>query len=90
MPIIRVPSVKAEMGFSSSTSVYNAVNAGLLTKPVLIGLRAVGWPLEEVQAIVAARIAGCTDDQIRDLVMALHAKRAELLGDLAKLGWSAQ
>jgi hypothetical protein len=31
-----------------------------------------------VDAIIRARIAGKTDDQIRELVKALHAKRTEL------------
>lgn len=75
MSILRMPAVKAETGHRSHASIYSAVNAGLFTKPVPIGQRAVGWPSGEVQAINAARIAGHTEDQIRELVKALHAKR---------------
>jgi len=51
---------------------------GLFTTGVAIGQRAKGWPDYEVDAIITARIAGKTDEQIRELVKALHAKRAEL------------
>ncbi len=79
MSILRMPAVKAETGHRSHASIYNAVNAGLFTKPVPIGQRSVGWPSDEVQAINAARIAGKTDEQIRELVTTLHARRAERL-----------
>ena len=38
-----------------------------------------GWPSDEVEAINKARIAGATEEQLRDLVTRLHAKRATLL-----------
>ena len=82
MPILRMPAVKAETGHKSHASIYNAINAGLFTKPVSIGQRAVGWPDDEVKAICAARIAGQSDEQIRELVNRLHAKRAERLAAL--------
>lgn len=79
MPNIeRMPAVKAKTGYTSSTSIYNNVRAGLFTKPVPIGVRSVGWPEDEVDAINAARIAGKNDDEIRALVTRLHAKRVEL------------
>ncbi len=68
MSVLRMPQVKAETGHRSHASIYNAVNAGLFTKPVPIGRRAVGWPSDEVEAINAARIAGKTDKEIRELV----------------------
>lgn len=82
MAILRLPAVKAETGHSSHASIYNGVRAGLFPKPVKIGERASGWPSEEVQAINAARIAGASDEQIRELVNQLHAKRAEKLAVL--------
>ena len=78
MPILRMPEVKAETGHRSHASIYNAINAGLFTKPVAIGQRAVGWPSYEVQSINAARIAGKSEEDIRQLVIRLHAKRSEL------------
>lgn len=78
MRIIRLPAVKAETGHRSDASIYNAIRAGLFPAGVSIGQRAKGWPLEEVFAINAARIAGKSDKEIRELVQLLHTKRAEL------------
>lgn len=78
MPIWRLPAVKAELGHRSDASVYNAIRDGLFTTGVAIGQRAKGWPDYEAKAFNAARIAGKTDDEIRELVKRLHAKRAEL------------
>ena len=75
MSIFRMPAVKAETGHKSHASIYNAIRAGLFTKPVQIGQRSVGWPDTEVFAINAARIAGQSETEIRDLVIRLHSKR---------------
>lgn len=82
MAIVRLPAVKAETGWRSHASIYNAINAGLFTKPVNIGQRSVGWPDDEVKALCAARIAGLSDDEIRELVNTLHSKRGERLAAL--------
>ena len=82
MAILRMPAVKAETGHRSHASIYNAIKAGLFTKPVPIGQRSVGWPDDEVQAICAARIAGKSESEIRELVNQLHIKRAERLAVL--------
>jgi prophage regulatory protein len=78
MPILRLQSVKTEMGHRSDASIYNAIREGLFTHGVAIGQRARGWPDYEVRAINEARIAGHSDAQIRELVKRLHAKRLEL------------
>lgn len=78
MTILRMPAVKAETGHRSHASIYNAIRAGLFTKPVPIGTRSVGWPDVEIAAINAARIAGQSEAEIRALVTRLHAKRATL------------
>lgn len=79
MAILRMPAVKAETGHRSHASIYNAIRDGLFTKPVRIGQRAVGWPDQEVRAICAARIAGKSEREIRELVARLHTKRADFL-----------
>lgn len=78
MSILRMPAVKAETGHRSHASIYNAIKAGLFTKPVPIGQRSVGWPDFEVKAINTARISGKSENEIRELVERLHAKRMEL------------
>jgi len=72
--ILRLPAVKFESGLSRST-IYLRVSQGLWTKPVSLGARAVGWPSDEVEELNTARIAGCTDDEIRVLVAKLEAAR---------------
>ncbi len=79
MTFFRLPAVKAETGFLADASIYNSIKKGLFTKPVLIGQRAVAWPKSEVQAICAARIAGYSDEQIKNLVDLLHSRRSDAL-----------
>ena len=76
--ILRMPDVKRESGLSRST-LYLRITQGLWTKPVALGLRAVGWPNDEVAALNAARIAGKTEDEIRDLVAKLEAARKDAM-----------
>jgi prophage regulatory protein len=75
--ILRLPSVLKKRGRSRSAH-YSDIQEGLFTRPVSIGLRAVGWPEHEVDAINAARIAGRTDSEIRKLVTKLEAARKAL------------
>lgn len=77
MAIWRIEKCKVEAGYRSHASIYGLIRLGLWTQPVKIGERSSGWPDNEVQAINAARIAGKTDEQIRELVRELHAKRSE-------------
>lgn len=72
--ILRLPAVLKERGRSRSAH-YLDIQQGLFTKPVQIGLRAVGWPSGDASAINAARIAGKSDDEIRALVVKLEAAR---------------
>ncbi len=55
---------------------YDKVAKGLFTKPIKIGgVRAAGWPEHEVEALIAARVAGASVDQIKRLVEKLHEQR---------------
>jgi len=72
--ILRLPAVLRERGRSRSAH-YLDIQQGLFTHPVQIGLRAVGWPADELATLNAARIAGKTDDEIRALVAKLAAAR---------------
>ena len=77
MAMLRIEGVKGEFGDRSNSSIYQRVRDGLMTAPVPIGQRSVGWPDHECKKIGAARIAGQTPDQIRDLVKQLHEQRVE-------------
>ena len=75
---LRLPEVKRRRGFPADASVYNEIQDGLFTTGVAISQRSNAWPDYECDAINAARIAGKSDAEIRELVKRLHAKRAEL------------
>lgn len=72
--ILRLPAVKSACGLSRST-VYLRISQGLWPKPVSLGARTVGWPAAEVAAVNAARIAGKSDEEVRQLVAKLEASR---------------
>lgn len=72
--ILRLPAVKSESGHSRST-IYLRIAQGLWTKPVSLGGRSVGWPASEISVLLAARIAGKNDEEIRALVKKLEADR---------------
>jgi prophage regulatory protein len=73
--ILRRRAVEHATGKPRST-LYEDIAAGLMVPPVPIGVRAVGWPSDEVEAINAARIAGKSPDEIRELVARLVSRRA--------------
>lgn len=72
--ILRLPAVKTSTGLSRS-SIYLRIAQGVFPRPVSLGGRAVGWPASEVAALNAARIAGKSNAEIRDLVVKLEAAR---------------
>ena len=75
--ILRLSGVKSASGLSRST-IYLYIQQGLWIKPVRLGARSVGWPDYEVSALLSARISGKSDDEIRELVKVLDAKRKDL------------
>ena len=77
MRLLRVPELKQLFGYRSTTTVYNSLSEGLLTKPIRIGQRAVAWPENEIEIIIGARIAGKNDEQIKQLVSDLTERRVQ-------------
>jgi prophage regulatory protein len=77
--IYRLDQVKDKTGHRATSTVYALQNNGLFPKAVRIGQRSVGWPAHEVDAVIQARIAGCTDAEIMALVLQLHADRTKPL-----------
>jgi len=57
---------------------YADIKAGLFVRPIRIGLRATATPDYEVEALNVARIAGKSDDEIRELVAKLEAARRDM------------
>ena len=74
--IQRLPTFQTALGLSRS-SVYLLMSKGLLPKPIQISSRAVAWLSHETDAIIAARIAGKSDDEIRELVAELMSQRSK-------------
>lgn len=66
----------------SRTAHYSDIKNGLYTRPIKIGSRATGWPYSEVCALNAARIAGKSDDEIRNLVIKLESDRNNMNGGI--------
>lgn len=77
--IQRLSKAREPLGVSRSTF-YLQIAEGLITKPVQIGARAVGWPSNEIEAILNARIAGKTQPEIKALVKELESQRAQKVG----------
>jgi prophage regulatory protein len=65
------------------SSGYSDIAAGLITRPIAYGPQSKRLPLGEVRRIAAARIAGATDDEVRALVVRLHAERKGLVPERA-------
>jgi len=80
--IIRKPAVKEMMGYGSDSTVYLKIKEGVFVPPFKIGGRASGWIQHECEVINAARIAGKTEDEIRDLVKTLVTKRQQLANEI--------
>lgn len=60
-----------------NSKLYADIGQGLCTKPVKIGARGSRWPEHEIDAVLHARMAGATDDQVRSLVNRLHELRQQ-------------
>lgn len=72
--IMRLSHVQNYTGLSKST-IYLRISDGLWPTPVNLGGRAVGWPEREISAINSARIAGKSNDEIKQLVKKLQDDR---------------
>jgi prophage regulatory protein len=72
--ILRAHDMRARYPRARST-IYRDINAGVMVPPISLGAHCVGWPAHEIDAILAARIAGHGDDDIRRLVVRLVAER---------------
>lgn len=67
----------ARLGAKSRSFIYDRLAEGTLPKPVQVGERALRFPVAEVDAVIAARIAGKSKADIRALVAQLHTERTK-------------
>jgi prophage regulatory protein len=75
--ILRLPAVIDRYGKSRS-SIYDDMARGLFPRPISLGTRACGWPENELDAIIRARIAGKSAEDIRHLVAEIVARRRQV------------
>lgn len=72
--LLRKPAILPYYGTGKSQFDQD-VRDRLVTKPVKPSPRMALWPAHEIHAINAARVAGKTPDEIRNLVRKLEAER---------------
>lgn len=70
-----VPAGQAA-GYKSKSAVYQGTKDGLFVRPVHNGKHSLVLS-DEVDALIAARVRGASESEIRALVAQLHAKRSE-------------
>jgi prophage regulatory protein len=75
MPMLIRPEILAALRIKNS-ALYEHLAAGLLPPLVKLGSRRVALPESEVEAILIARVAGQTDDEIKALVKRLVVDRS--------------
>lgn len=83
LKVIRKPEACNLAGLSN-TSLFEQTKAGIFPPPISLGARAVGFIAHEVQAVLAARTVGKSDDEIRQIVKALIKQREQSANDLLK------
>ena len=79
-PIRLIPrrELQARMGLRSPNTVRDHIKRGVLTAPIKLSPGPTTpsvWPEDEIDAVIHARIAGKSDDEVRELVSRLDARR---------------
>jgi prophage regulatory protein len=74
--ILRIRVVIDRYGKTRSP-IYADIQAGLFVRPIKLGRRASGWPEDEIEQLIHARISGADDNAIKKLVAKLHEARQE-------------
>lgn len=85
MKLLKLPAVLGQTA-GSRTGHYAHIKVGLMTPPVKLSAHSVAWPEHEIKAINAARVAGKSDDEIRELVSRLVAERTQQQGQAKEGG----
>lgn len=80
----RLPAVLEQRGDGRS-SLYLDIQRGTWTPPVRLG-RSSSWPHHEVQALVRARIAGASTEQLQTIVRDLVNRRSQMMPTITGAG----
>lgn len=75
-PVLINIATVAALWSSSASSVRRAVADCTMPPPIVLSPKCTRWVASEVEAVLAARIAGKTPDEIRALVRQLVADRS--------------
>lgn len=78
MHFLRLRHVCEKLGMGAST-VYDHIARGQLPPAIKVGERNGAWPSDEIELIVAARVAGTPNDEVIALVQRLVAQRRDAL-----------
>ena len=73
----KLPDVEEQFQ-SAKTTIYKRVKNGTLPPPMHLGEKSSAWVGTELDAVLAAQVAGRSDGQIRELVKLLVAARGQL------------
>lgn len=74
--LLRTPAVLEAYGVSRP-ALYAHMKDGLFPRPIKLGEKLAVWPSDECYAVINARIAGKTVEEIRELVTSLTEARKE-------------
>ena len=72
--LLRLPALRKKWP-RCKTTIYSDIADGLFPPPVHLGERCSAWVEGEVDQVCAARIAGASEDEIRQLVKQLVTAR---------------
>lgn len=89
MKFLPMKEICRAMGRSYS-SIDNDVIAKRLPPPIKLGGKLKSWPKHEVDVLIAARMAGKSNEEIKELVISLITARSDLFKSLSKLYSTAE
>ncbi|MFN3723663.1 MAG: helix-turn-helix transcriptional regulator [Paracoccaceae bacterium] len=72
---VRPKDACRQLGGMGLSTLYAHIDRGMFPKPVALSRRFVVFPQENVTAIINARLAGKTDEDVRQLVSEIMEKR---------------
>lgn len=75
--LIRINAVLEISGLGRST-LYNQISKGIFPSQIKVGARCAAWLRSEVLELIQARIAGKTEQEIKELVRQLLIQRQQL------------
>lgn len=73
--LLRLPQAASLTGLSRA-SFYRQVKESLLPSQIRIGPNSVAWLSHEIEAVLAARICGYSDDEIKSMVKDIIQQRS--------------